>query len=430
MARKNQGTILSHPLVAIDLGGHSVRAMAAEMTEEGLVRVLGVESSNRHSPNLVERGVVNSTSNASYVIGEVLKLLANRIRVEALTQVFVALGGRSMQMVTVGSKRHQGYSKEIHQYLLDEMEAECRQKIEMHNPQAAVLGVIPSYYKLDGKMQCDQPTPQQKAMQVEACYTAFVGKKELFEKVEGSFIRTPKHIEHTCVRADALLSALATADDIQNGCAILDMGAQTTTLSIFKGNQYLYTKVIPLGGYDISRDIEQYGIALPYAERLKCMYGYASPAYVPADNCYRIPNASQTDSVVIRANELAEVIAARLDQTLDGLMNDLNQYAGQISVLYITGGASMLNGVESYIQTKTTIPVMYGSHAPWLSMDTPDELCAPTYASLVGTLLQGNQYRQEHPDEQPEDDIIRRLKKFKKKVEEETLNIFTEFENN
>mgnify|MGYP006969199800 FL=1 len=73
---------------------------------------------------------------------------------------------------------------------------------------------------------------------------------------------------------------------------------------------------------------------------------------------------------------------------------------------------------------------MYGSHAPWLSMDTPDELCAPTYASLVGTLLQGNQYRQEHPDEQPEDDIIRRLKKFKKKVEEETLNIFTEFENN
>ena len=110
MARKNQGTILSHPLVAIELGGHSVRAMAAEMTEEGLVRVLGVESSNRHSPNLVERGVVNSTSNASYVIGEVLKLLANRIRVEALTQVFVALGGRSMQMVTVGSKRHQGYS--------------------------------------------------------------------------------------------------------------------------------------------------------------------------------------------------------------------------------------------------------------------------------------------------------------------------------
>ena len=43
MARKNQGTILSHPLVAIELGGHSVRAMAAEMTEEGLVRVLGVE---------------------------------------------------------------------------------------------------------------------------------------------------------------------------------------------------------------------------------------------------------------------------------------------------------------------------------------------------------------------------------------------------
>jgi cell division ATPase FtsA len=134
--------------------------------------------------------------------------------------------------------------------------------------------------------------------------------------------------------------------------------------------------------------------------------------------------------VVIRARELASVIAARLDQILDGLMNDFATFADQIGVLYITGGASMLNGVEAYVQSKTTVDVMYGSHAPWLSMDTPDEICAPCYASLVGTLLQGEQYRREHPDEQVEDDIIKRLKKLRKKVEEETLSIFTELENN
>mgnify|MGYP003457885745 FL=1 len=42
MARKNNGNTLPHPLVAIELGGHSVRAMAAEMTEDGFLRVLGV----------------------------------------------------------------------------------------------------------------------------------------------------------------------------------------------------------------------------------------------------------------------------------------------------------------------------------------------------------------------------------------------------
>ena len=39
-------------------------------------------------------------------------------------------------------------------------------------------------------------------------------------------------------------------------------------------------------------------------------------------------------------------------------------------------------GMEAYLQTKTSIPVLYGSHAPWLSLDTPDEICAPNYASL------------------------------------------------
>jgi cell division ATPase FtsA len=42
MAKKQQ-IIQSVPLVAIDMGSHSVRAMAAEMTENGMLHVLGVE---------------------------------------------------------------------------------------------------------------------------------------------------------------------------------------------------------------------------------------------------------------------------------------------------------------------------------------------------------------------------------------------------
>lgn len=427
MARKNQEITSPHPLVAIELGSHSVRAMAAEMNADGYLRVLGVESSNRY-PNLVERGMVNNTSNASYVIGELLKLLANRVHYDALSKVFVPLGGCSMQIVAVMSKRNQVIPQEVQSFLLDEMEQECRQKIEVRNPQVSVLGLVLSYYKLDGQIFTSKPT--QKGALIEAYYIAFVGRKDLLKKVEDSCIRIPKHIESTCVRPEALLTALASPKDLKEGCAILDMGAQTTTLSVFKGSQYLYTKVVAKGGYDISRAIEQLGVALPYAERLKCQYGWASPELVPADSCYRLPNATNTDSVVIRASELATLIAAQLDQTVDALMADLNQYAHHIPVLYITGGASMLNGMEAYLQTKTSIPVLYGSHAPWLSLDTPDEICAPNYASLVGTLLQGQQYRNENPDVKEEDDILMRLKKLKKKAEEKTLEIFTEFENN
>ena len=428
MARKKTEALAPHPLVAIDMGSHSVRAMAAERTEEGLFRILGVESSNRFP--CVERGVVSNQSNAGYVIGEIMKLLANRIHHPLLAKAFVSLGGRSMQIVPVMSKHDQVRQKEIPQQLLESMELECKQKIESRNPQVAVLELLPSHYVLDGREQDDAPTPNQRAALIEVHYIAFVGKKELEQKVLDSFIRTPKHIEHAYARPDALLSALGTEEDLRRGCAILDMGAQTTTLSIFKGNQFLYTKVISQGGYDISRDIEQLGISLAYAERLKCQFGCAMVDQVAMTHCYRIPEPSAAEGyVTVRASDLMTTILSRLDQIVVPLMTDLNQYADRIGVLYITGGASMLNGMESYLQSKTSVRVMYGSHAPWLTHDSPDEVCAPNYASLVGTLILGAGYRDENPMEEPEDDLLKRLKKLKNKLEEDTVDIFGGLDN-
>ena len=68
MSRKKIESTLSHPLVAIDMGSHSIRSMAAERTGEGLLRILGADASSRKL--CVERGVVINTSDASYSISE------------------------------------------------------------------------------------------------------------------------------------------------------------------------------------------------------------------------------------------------------------------------------------------------------------------------------------------------------------------------
>ena len=270
---KKQKVLQSVPLVAIDLGSHGVRAMAAEMTEGGLLRVLGVESSSKFP--CMERGVVTIPANAGYMINETLRLLANRIRVDALPSAFVCAGGRTMQIVSVSSKRDQIRKREVMQELLDDMEMECKKKIEMHNPDVAVLDLVPYFYKLDGVEQDETPSSNQVAALVEAHFIAFVGKKELEQKVIDSFNRSGKRLEHMYVRPDALFNAIASEEDMTNGTAILDLGAQTTTLTVYKGSQYLYNKVIPMGGYDITRDIEQIGISMAYAEQLKCKYGCA-----------------------------------------------------------------------------------------------------------------------------------------------------------
>lgn len=418
MAKKRQ-ILQSVPLVAVDLGSHGVRAMAAEMTTGGLLRILGVETSNKFE--CVERGIVTNTSDAGFMINEVLKKLSNRVRVEALPSAFVCVGGRTMQVVAVHSTRDQVRRKEIAQPLLDAMEVECKQKIEARNPDVAVLDLVPYFYKLDGVEQEHQPTENQRAALVEAHFIAFVGKKELEQKIVDSFNRSAKRLEHIYVRPDALMNAITTDEDMANGCAILDMGAQTTTLTVYKGNQYLYNKVVPLGGYDITRDIEQIGISLAYAEQLKCKYGHASADMVSTNHRFRLPAPTMPQGeVAVMATEIADIISARLEQMLTPLLDVLNAEASRFRVLYVTGGAAMLQGLVEYIQAKTSIPVMYGSHASWLTTDTPDEMCMPTYSSLVGTLLLGADYRNKHPEVTTSGEGILDI------IKEKTLTIFTD----
>lgn len=420
MAKKQQ-ILQSVPLVAIDLGSHSIRAMAAELTENNMLRILGVESSSKFP--CVERGIVCNTSNSGYTISEILKFLSNRIHVESLPSAFVCVGGRTMQVVPVCSKRDQVRKREVTQQLLDEMEKECKQKVEAHNSDVAVLDLVPYYYKLDGVEQDEQPTIEQRAAQIEAHFMAFVGKKDLEQKVIDSFNRSGKRMEHAYVRPDALLNVLTTEEDTTKGCAILDMGAQTTTLTVYKGNQYLYNKVIAQGGYDITRDIEQLGISLAYAESLKCKYGFASANLVQKDQRFRIPAVEPIrGEIVITSSELATIISNRLAQIINPLIDSLNSEDERFGVLYITGGGAMLQGVLQYIQSRTNISVMYGSHAAWLTPDTPDEMCMPTYSALVGTLLLGASYRKAHPIATPNDN----RKKIIDFLTEKTLEIFTE----
>lgn len=405
MARKKTQTADSLPLVAIELGSDSIRAMAARQLAPDLFQVLGVEQRAQRLGNIcVEQGIVTQSSNAGFAVAEVLKLLANRIGLRELPTAFVALGGQSMQIVAVHSKRDQARRKEITQQLLDEMQAECKTKIERHNPEVAVLGLVPSYFILDGVEQDEVPSSDQRAAIVEAHYIAFYGRKVIDSQLQKAFSQAAKSIEQTFVRPEALLSAFATCDGnhvLMNGCAVLDMGAQTTTLTVYKGGQYLANRVVPKGGYHITRMLEQQGMSFRTAEVLKCRYGIASPALVERNVRLRVPAAPgmETQEMVITTEQLAEAIELKLREILAPLIDELKKAESRIQTLYITGGASMLTGMVEYLQQQTRVRVQYGAHNLLLHRDTDEQYLSPEYSSLVGTLLLGQDYRDSHKNQ-------------------------------
>ena len=409
MARRQTQTADSLPLVAIDLGSDSVRAMAERVLKAG--------------SGCVEQGIITQSSNAGYVIAEVLKLLANRIGEPELPTAFVSVGGQSMQIVAVHSKRDQARKKEISQALLDEMEQECKEKIERRNPDVAVLGLVPSFFKLDGVEQDDLPSPEQRAALVEAHYIAFYGRKAIDTQLQKSFSQAARSIEHAFVRPECLLSAFATCDGnqvLRDGCAVIDLGAQTTSLTVYKGGQYLINRVIPKGGYHITRMLEQQGMNFNTAEVLKKKYGYASPDLVEKDARLRIPASEEVGGgdMIITLRELAGAIELKLQEIFTPLMEELHKVESRIATVYITGGGSMLNGIADFIQSQTAVPVQYGAHNLLLHRNTDDRYLSPEYTSLVGTILLGQDYRDSHKN-QPV-----RKPGFFDRMKESTLDMF------
>ena len=423
MAKRQTQTTDSLPLVAIDLGSDSVRAMAAQRIAPDLFRILGVEERPQKLGNLcVEQGIITQSSNAGYVIAEVLKLLANRIGVDELPTAFISVGGQSMQIVAVHSRRDQARRKEISQELLDEMERECKDKIESRNPEVAVLGLVPSFFKLDGVEQDEQPGAEQRAALVEAHYIAFYGRKAIDTQLQKSFSQAGRSIEHAFVRPECLLSAFATCDGnhvLMNGCAVLDLGAQTTSLTAYKGGQYLLNKVVPKGGYHITRMLEQQGMSFATAEVLKKKFGCASPQLVEKSVRLRVPASPEIGGdIVISTQELAEAIELKLQEILSPVMEELQKVEGRIQTLYITGGGSMMAGILEYIQSLTAVKVQYGAHNLLLHRDTEEKYLSPQYTSLVGTVLLGQDYRDNHKN-QPV-----RKPGFFDRVKESTLDMF------
>lgn len=425
MARRQIKTADSLPLVAIDLGSDSVRAMAARRIAPDLFQVLGVEERPQKLGNVcVEQGIISQSSNAGYVIAEVLKLLANRIGETELPTTFVSVGGQSMQIVAVHSRRDQVRKKEVSQALLDEMEQECKEKIELRNPEVAVLGLVPSFFKLDGKEQEETPRPDQRAALVEAHYIAFYGRKAMDTQLQKAFSQAARSIEHVFVRPETLLSAFATCDGnhiLMSGCAVLDMGAQTTSLTAYKSGQYLLNKVVPKGGYHISRMLEQQGMSFNTAEVLKKKFGCAAPAYLEKNVRLRVPATPEMGGdILFETRELAEAIELKLQEILAPLLEELKKVESRITTLYITGGASMMAGMAEYIQSLTSLRVQYGAHNLLLHRDTEDKYLSPQYTSLVGTILLGQDYRDSHKD-QPV-----RKPGFFDRVKESTLDMFME----
>ncbi len=130
-------------------------------------------------------------------------------------------------------------------------------------------------------------------------------------------------------------------------CAIINIGAETTTSSIYNKGVVVRSSIINQGGKNIDHDISyMYKIDMETARKVKHSFGIASHSKASSSNTIELTNKNN-ESIKVNQTELSKIIESRVEEMLNLAKNDLNTLTRKkIDYIIITGGTSNMAGFE------------------------------------------------------------------------------------
>jgi cell division protein FtsA len=195
-------------------------------------------------------------------------------------------------------------------------------------------------------------------------------------------------VEDLILEPLASSEAVLTNDEKQVGVILADIGGGTTDICVFKDGSIWHTAILPVAGYQLTRDIA-IGLGLPFdiAEEMKKRYGSVMPVY---DSKADSQSPISEDGHGVSYQDLCDIIRARVEEIIRLVLLEMprSEYESIIPAgLVLTGGTSNLSGIETLGRDILKLPVRVG--VPSNVYGITDALRDPAYATSVGLLLWG-----------------------------------------
>lgn len=381
--------------VALDIGSSAVTAMAAEILDNGKIKILSVESI---ASQVSTYGIVDNTSEASYIVVKLSKLLRNSAKLPAVEQISVGVNAKGTKSKLVTIEKFLTENVLITDELLFDYHSETKNKLSQN--EIFVYDLIPVSYTLDD-VRMDDPVGQ-KGIHLSATYNLIYGPLLPSEKLEGVFDRNDVFCNFKPLAIEALSAVLLSDEEREKGCVLMNFGATTTTAGVYFEGVLQNLMVLPLGGRNITKDISEVGISRLNAEKLKCLKGSASSSAIDEPVLIKIKSENpDAEPVKISTLFLAQIIEARLEE----IFHPFEKFLEEINFplpggIIVTGGSSRLTGLADFLEQKTGLQVRAGNHSNFLLPDQQPIYADTAYSQLIGTIKLAHQYYIENPPEE------------------------------
>ncbi|HEX6868774.1 MAG TPA: cell division protein FtsA, partial [Candidatus Limnocylindrales bacterium] len=197
-------------------------------------------------------------------------------------------------------------------------------------------------------------------------------------------------IDELVVNSLASAEAVLSETEKELGVAVADIGAGTIDLALFQEGSPFHTRVLPVGGNNVTNDIASVlKTSLQVADELKIRHGSCDLRTVGEDEEISVSVLGEDAGRTVSRLELSQVIEARMRETFELMRNEIR--AAGVGILpagvILTGGASQLSGMAELGREVLAMPVRVA--APAGIGGLVDTLLTPGYSTGVGLLQWG-----------------------------------------
>lgn len=375
-------------VVGLDIGTSKVCCVIGEVSPEQTIEILGRGTSSSKG---IKKGVVvdidETAKSIEAAVSEAEKMAGfhvNCVYVGVSGEFVTSMSGHGV--VTVGSTDKEITEGDVRRVI------EAARLVGVPNDRE-IIHVIPKDFTIDGTDGVKNPIGMS-GMRIEVDAHVIVGMATFLQNINKSVQRAGLEIEENGIILGPLATGLAvlTEEEKELGIVLVDIGAGTTDVAIFKNNSLVSSSVLPIGGSNITYDAVIV-LRIPHAEaeKIKIAKACASVDLIKEDEQIEVISLSSVDPPSVSRRDLTEVVEGRLMDVFDWLGKEIKKVTGNgvhLAGVTLTGGCANIEGIVNQAQRILQLPVRIGKNVTIPGMD--DVFKDPAYSMAVGLVIYGS----------------------------------------
>lgn len=238
----------------------------------------------------------------------------------------------------------------------------------LDNPEKEVhFGVVAQSYDVEDIHQASEEDIIGTISSELSCnFKVFIGSRTSYNYIDKLFNDAGLSIAKRYFTPETTSKLVLSPEEMENGVALIDMGAGATSVTVFNRGILRHYASIPFGGSSITEDIRmECGFNANLAENIKLSWG----------NCISDKLANYTEKIIkidyrgtmpdkeLPVRYLSEVIQAREEEIISAMLYEIQRsgYADELrSGVVITGGASEMVNAQNLIKDMSGYNVRIG----------------------------------------------------------------------